>query len=354
MDENSISSRASTITITAKLKKVRLVPLYRYLTSMRNINIFFLLVSMATCVVAFSLTSPHFLGVRNIFNIGRAMSINAIAAAFATMVLISGGIDLSVGVVMNASGVAAALVLNRNLGFSAAFVVGIGFGMLVGLINGVLITKVGINPFITTIGMMFVVRGLTYLLSPKAWVIRDPKFLLLGQGFIHIGALEIPIPIILMLASVLLVYLLLTYSQFGKYIYAVGGNPLACRRAGIRVERVRIFVYILSGASAGFAGLILAALTGAGVPYAATPEMSILAGVILGGTGLAGGSGTVQGTLLGILLVGVLKNGLTLLNVHAYYQMVAEGLMLLTAVMLDQLKKGAVSLGERRGLLGPG
>jgi ribose transport system permease protein len=346
--------KASTITTIAKPEKLRLPLWFRYLFGLRNVNIFFLLASMAISVTAFSLTSPYFLGMRNIFNIARAVSINAMAAAFATIVLISGGIDLSIGTVMNASGVAAALIVNSGLGLPAAFAFGIAFGALVGLINGLLIAKIGINPFIATLGMQFVVRGVTYLMSPKSWVIKDSSYLFIGQGFLHVGTLEIPIPVILMLVFFLLAYLLLDYTRFGKYVYAIGGNPLACRRAGIRVERMRIYVYILSGVSAGFAGLVLAALTGAGVPYAATPEMSVLAGVILGGTGLAGGSGTVQGTLLGILLVGVLKNGLTLLNVHTYYQMIVEGLMLLVAVALDQLKERIVSLGERISIPGPG
>jgi ribose transport system permease protein len=190
--------------------------------------------------------------------------------------------------------------------------------------------------------MQFVVRGMTYILSgAKSGVIKDPRFLFLGQGNIRVGSLGVPFPVILMLACMLLVFFILNYTRFGKYVYAIGGSAIACRRSGIRVEQLRIYTYVLSGVSAAFAGLVLAGLTGAGVPYAAGSELSVIAGVILGGTSLAGGIGTVQGTFLGILLVGVLKNGLTLLNVHANWQMVVEGAVLLLAVALDRIKRAA-------------
>jgi ribose transport system permease protein len=311
----------------------------RYLLSLPNTNIFFLLIALLASSLFFSLSSPYFFQVRNLFNMGRAVSVNGIAAAFATIVLISGGFDLSIGVVMNAAAVAAAVLIGEvGLPLPVAFAIAIGIGMVVGLINGLLIARVGINPFITTVGTQFVVRGITFLISGKAWVISDETLLFIGQGNIPVGSVNIPVPVILMLCAMASVYLILRFTRFGKYVYAIGGNPLACRRAGIKVEPMRIYIYVLSGASAAAAGLVQAGLAGAGVPYGATNELSVIAGVILGGTALTGGTGTVQGTFLGILLVGVLKNGLTLLNVHAYYQMVVEGAMLLAAVALDCVK----------------
>ncbi len=325
--------------IIVKPKTPRALSGFRHLLSPSASNIFFLLVALLVSCLVFSLTSPYFFQVRNLFNMWRAVSVNGIAAAFATIVLISGGFDLSIGVVMNAAGVASAVLIGEvGLPLPLAFAIAISIGILVGLINGLLIAGVGINPFIATVGMQFVVRGITFLISGKAWVISDETFLFIGQGTIPVGSVSIPIPVILMVCAMASVFLVLRFTRFGKYVYAIGGNPLACRRAGIKVERVRVYIYILSGASAAAAGLVQAGLAGAGVPYGATSELSVIAGVILGGTALTGGTGTVQGTFLGILLVGVLKNGLTLLNVHAHYQMVVEGLMLLAAVALDRVK----------------
>ena len=313
---------------------------WRRFLRFRNLNVVFLLITLVVAVAVFSTTSPYFFQARNGFNIGRAVSVIGIAGAFATILLISGGIDLSIGVVMNGAGVVAALILAElKLPLPFALAGGMIVGIIVGLVNGLFVAKVGINPLITTIGMTFIVRGLTYILSgAKAGVIRDTGMLFLGQGNVRVGTLRVPFALILMLSCFLLVYLVLNFTQFGKYVYAIGGNAVASRRAGIKVQRLQIYTYILSGASAAFAGLVLAGLTGAGVPYAAGSELSVISGVILGGTSLSGGVGTAQGTLLGVLLVGVLKNGMTLLNIHAHYQMVVEGVVLLIAVALDRIK----------------
>ena len=291
-------------------------------------------------IVFFSIQSPYFFDDRNAFNIGRAVSITGIAAAFATLLMISGGLDLSIGAIMNASGLTAAVIMAQSQhGIVVAFTIALGIATLIGFSNGIIVTKIGVNPIIATIGMQFVVRGMTLATRSGSALVRDSTFLEIGQGELAIGSLEIPVPVILMLTTMLLCYLVLRFTQFGKYIYAIGDNASACRRAGINVDGMRIALHTISGLGSGFAGLVLAGLTGAGIPYAAGNELSVISAVILGGVSLSGGIGVIQGTLLGVLLVGVLKNGMTLLNINANYQMVVEGSVLMIAVSLDQLKQ---------------
>ena len=306
----------------------------------RDSNVFFLLFVLIAAIVFFSIESPYFLSDRNAFNIGRAVSITGIAAAFATLLMISGGLDLSIGAIMNASGLAAAVMMaETDHGIGVAFGFALGIATFIGLCNGIIVTKIGVNPIIATIGMQFVVRGMTLATRSGSALVRDRTFLEIGQGELVVGSLEIPVPVILMLTTMLLCYLVLRFTQFGKYIYAIGDNASACRRAGINVDGMRIALYTISGLGSGFAGIVLAGLTGAGIPYAAGSELSVISAVILGGVSLSGGVGVIQGTLLGVLLVGVLKNGMTLLNINANWQMVVEGSVLMIAVSLDQLKQ---------------
>ena len=306
----------------------------------RDANVFFLFFVLSAAIVYFSIRSPYFFDDRNAFNIGRAVSITGIAAAFATLLMISGGLDLSIGAIMNASGLSAAVIMaETDHGILIAFSVALGISTFIGFSNGIIVTKIGVNPIIATIGMQFIVRGMTLATRSGSALVRDATFLEIGQGELEIGSLEIPVPVILMLATMLLCFLVLRFTQFGKYIYAMGDNASACRRAGINVSRMRITLYTISGLGAGFAGLVLTGLTGAGIPYAAGNELSVISAVILGGVSLSGGVGLIQGTLLGVLLVGVLKNGMTLLNINANWQMVVEGSVLMIAVSLDQLKQ---------------
>ena len=306
----------------------------------RDSNVVFLFFVLSAAIVYFSIRSPYFFDDRNAFNIGRAVSITGIAAAFATLLMISGGLDLSIGAIMNASGLSAAVIMaETDHGILIAFAVALGISTFIGFSNGIIVTKIGVNPIIATIGMQFIVRGMTLATRSGSALVRDATFLEIGQGELEIGSLEIPVPVILMLATMLLCFLVLQFTQFGKYIYAIGDNASACRRAGINVSRMRITLYTISGLGAGFAGLVLTGLTGAGIPYAAGNELSVISAVIMGGVSLSGGVGLIQGTLLGVLLVGVLKNGMTLLNINANWQMVVEGFVLMIAVSLDQLKQ---------------
>ncbi|MBI4923301.1 MAG: ABC transporter permease [Devosia nanyangense] len=299
-----------------------------------------LLVTLLLLIGIFSAASPYFFDVRNGMNIGRAVSIIGIASAFTTLLMIAGGLDLSIGAVMNAAGVVAAMVLAQtNFGVPGAIAAAVLVGAAVGWINGVFIAKIGINPLIMTIAMQFILKGVTLGFSASASkVIVDPAFLAIGQGYLHLGVAAVPMPLLWMLLSMLALWFVLRFTQFGKWIYAVGGQPSACRRAGIDVDRVIIRLYTLSAVGAALAGVVLAGIQGAGIPYGAGNELSVIAAVILGGVSLSGGVGLMEGTLVAVLLVGVLKNGMTLLGISSVFQMVAEGLVLVVALTLDRLK----------------
>lgn len=312
----------------------------RFARSQEGIVVFLIFALMAL-VLVFTIASPYFFDFRNAMNIGRAVSIIGIAAAFTTLLMIAGGLDLSIGAVMNAAGVAAAITLqSTDLGVPGAIAAGLSVGVVVGWINGIFVAKLGVNPLIMTIAMQFIVRGLTLGLSASASkIITDPLYLAIAQSYFRIGGFSIPAPLVWMLLSMLLVGLVLRFTLFGKYVYAIGGKASACRRAGINVDRITVLLYVLSATGAAFAGIVLASLQGAGIPYGAGNELSVIAAVILGGVSLAGGVGLIEGTLVAVLLVGVLKNGMTLLGISSVFQMVAEGLVLATAVTLDRLKR---------------
>lgn len=314
--------------------------LFRFARSQEGVVVF-LLVALMLIVAVFSTASPYFFDVRNGMNIGRAISIIGIASAFTTLLMIAGGLDLSIGAVMNAAGVVAAMVLSQtNFGVGGAILAAVAVGALVGWINGMFIAKLGINPLIMTIAMQFVVRGLTLGLAASASkVIVDPTFLAIGQSYFDLGPVSVPAPLVWMLLAMLVLWFVLRFTLFGKYVYAVGGRASACRRAGINVNAITIQLYMLSAIGAALAGVVLAAIQGAGIPYGAGSELSVISAVILGGVSLAGGVGLMEGTLIAVLLVGVLKNGMTLMGISSVFQMVAEGLVLVGAVTLDRLKR---------------
>jgi ribose transport system permease protein len=294
-----------------------------------------LLILYLGLIVWFAKASPYFLSVSNFLNIGTNIAYIGIMATLMTLVILSGGFDLSVGAVVALTGVAIAQLVDAGWNVWAATAVGLAVGPLVGFTNSLLITRVGINPLITTLGMLSIVRGLAFVLTGGlTGAILEESFAFLGRG----RFLGIPFPIVVFALVFLAAWFALRFTTFGRAIYAVGGNAEAARLAGIDTRLIRTVVYTLSGLSAAVAGIILASQLGAGAPQAATGiELSVIAAVILGGTSLAGGRGGVWGTILGILILGTLNNGLALLSVSSFYQDVARGLVLLFAVALDQL-----------------
>jgi ribose transport system permease protein len=302
---------------------------------MRNL---ILLVAWLALMALFAMLSPYFLMVQNFKNIGLAITIIGISAVGATIVLISGGIDLTVGSMIGLSVITVGALLTAGLPVVVAMALTLLVGCLVGAINGVLIVKGRINPLIATLGMMSIIRGFAFVYSGGiSHAIVSDEYGLLGRGRL----LGVPVPILTMLVLYVVVWAIMKYTNFGHYVYAIGDNAGACRLAGVDVNKWRYVVYIVGAAFAAVAGMFLASLMQASLPQAGNGyELSIIAAVILGGTSLSGGVGSVFGTLLGVLIMGTLDNGFTLLNVPAFYQMIAKGAVLIFAVFIDQLRTG--------------
>jgi putative xylitol transport system permease protein len=304
-----------------------------------------ILIALLLVCAVLSFLSEFFLTQRNILNVLRQASINGILAIGMTFVILARGIDLSVGSVVALAGVvsaslattaATAGVAGAPYPVLLALLAGLAVGMVSGWICGVLVAFFNVPAFVATLGMLSAARGLTLLYAGGRPIPSlTPEYRFIGTGDI----LGIPMPIILFGLVFLAAYIVLSSTRFGRHVYAVGGNPHAARVSGINVKRVRLAVYIISGALAGLAGMILAARTGsaltqAGIAY----ELDAIAAVVIGGTSLSGGVGRVTGTLIGALLISVVNNGLDLMGVESYYQQVIKGVLIVGAVMLDQAR----------------
>ena len=284
--------------------------------------------------LSLTLMTDTFLSVANLTNVARQVSINGILAVGVTFVLLTAGVDLSLGSVVALSGVACATFAHP--GDHSVFVpiaVGLLTGAACGLVNGVLVTRGGVAPFIVTLGMMTVARGLALIVSGGRPVANMSDELTALAG----DFLGIPIPVLCFAGVALVAWFFLRNFRLGRHIYAVGGNENAARAAGVPVERVKLFAYGLCGLLTGLAGVVLAARITTGQPNAGQAyELDAIAAVVIGGTSLAGGVGTITGTLLGVLLIGVINNGLDLLGVSSYYQAVIKGVIIVGAVWLDR------------------
>jgi len=286
-----------------------------------------------------SLLSDRFLTASNLINVARQVSINAIVAAGMTIVIITGGIDLSVGSTIALAGCAALLVA-RPAGDVVGMLAGIVVAAGVGLLNGALIAWGRVPPFITTLATMTVVRGAALVLTHGEPIVKTTgPYLWLGQAVIG----PIPVPILLMIVTLLAAHWFLSRTRWGTYVYAVGGNAEAARLAGISVAGIQILVYVLGGVLAGLAGLVLAARLSSAQPNTGVGfELDAIAAVVLGGTSLMGGEGTIWGTVVGAFIIGVLNNGFNLMNVSPFYQLIAKGGVIVLAVLVDQaIKAGA-------------
>lgn len=297
--------------------------------------------ALLTEIILFSQLSPYFFTAENILNVSLQTSITAIIAAGMTFVILTGGIDLSVGAVVAFVGVVSTSIVKVvepfSLGIMSAIAGGILIGVLSGLLAGIFITKFNITPFIVTLALMTILRGAAYIYTDgrPIWEL-PPQFALLGSG----RFLEIPIPTLLMILVFLFSYIVLHHTQFGRNVYAVGGNAEAARLAGIRTHRVLITVYIICGILSGISGVLLASRMNSGQPNAGLMyELDVIAAAVVGGTSLHGGRGSIVGTFLGAMLIGVLRNGLNLMNVNSYVQQVVVGCVILTAVLLDKFRK---------------
>ena len=286
--------------------------------------------------VLMAVFAPNFLSLDNAFNVARSASVNAILAAGMTLVILTRGIDLSVGSNLAVSGISAVLMWTAGVPAPLCVLGGVLVGALLGLLNGALVAYLALPAFIVTLGGLTYLRGTAYLLTDGRPLIADDLgFRLLGDGFIAV----IPVPVVVMLVVYLILWFLLQYTRFGTEVYAIGGNPEAARLAGINVKWTLVKVYVIAGACAGLAGVIFSARVMSGQPTAGeTYELDAIAAVVLGGTSLLGGIGTVQRTLVGALIIGVLSNGLLLLNVPFFYQLIIKGGVIVLAVAIDGLK----------------
>jgi len=282
-----------------------------------------------------ALLSPYFLSVSNFLNILLATSTIGVLAIAATYVIGSGGLDLSLGSVMGLAGVAGAYV-GVTMGLPSAFglLACILAGAAAGYVNGLLVTRALVPAFIVTLGMLGLARGLALVISEgKVIYGLPPMMVYVGQG----RPLGIPMPVIIFVATAIVAHCVLAYTKFGRHTLALGDSESAARAAGIRVERQRRILYTLSGALAGLAGMLFMARINAGDPTAGLNyELTAITAAIIGGTNLFGGRGSILGTMIGALIMGVLQNGLNLLAVQSYYQQMAIGAVLILAVFIDQ------------------
>ena len=299
---------------------------------------------LAAELIFFGIKSPYFFERENWFNILTAIAIYGVLAAPATLLLVAGQFDLSVG-----SGVAFIAVMMAyvsgdqppSIGHSLLLgvVVAIACGLGIGLVNGFFVTVVGVNALITTLGMLAVLRGLAQVTASGQTVLLD-GFSGLGQGRIADAPFDVPVAAVILVGVLLLFWVVMRYTVFGRSMYAIGSNPVAARLTGIRSRRLIFLGFVLSGLAVALGGLILVSEVGAapsgtlGLGY----ELQVVTAVILGGASLAGGRGTILGTVLGLLIIGVLNNGLNLLSVDAFWQQVAQGALLIAAVSFDQLR----------------
>ena len=282
-----------------------------------------------------ALAKPQFLTPANLVNLLRQISINGILAVGVTFVLLSGGVDLSLGSVVALAGVVAASFAHPGEHWIAVpLVLGVASGAGCGAVNGLVVTRGRVAPFIVTLGMMTIARGLALVVSQGRPVSNlSSEFTAIGRG----DFAGIPVPVLALVAVAVIAGVFLGRLRPGRHLYAVGGNEKAARAAGIHVERIKLLVYSVSGALAGVAGVLLAARLTAGQPNAGVGyELDAIAAVVIGGTSLAGGVGGAGGTLLGVLLMGMINNGLDLLDVSSYYQQIVKGVIIIGAVWLDR------------------
>ncbi len=300
-----------------------------------NLGIF---ISLVVICVILTFASEHFLTYRNIINVLQQISTNAIMSFGMTLVILLGGIDLSIGAVLALSGISSMALMGRmSVPLVPALILGVLIGTLVGAFNGLFITKLKMPPFIVTLSSMNITRGLSKVLtSGKPIYVQDERLMVIGNGKL---ADLIPYQVIYMLIIFVILFYMLNFTRYGKHIYATGGNSEAAVFSGVNTKRVILLAYIISGTIAGLAGIFTSARLYSGLPTMGEgAEMDAIASVVLGGTMMSGGSGTLGGTLIGALIIGVMNNGLNLLGVNSYWQEIAKGFIILLAIFIDIVK----------------
>lgn len=310
-------------------------PLRKFGDSLRRFSVFFIF--LLICLF-FATVSERFLTMANLLNVALQTSIIAIVALGMTFTILTAGIDLSVGSLMALCGaLAAGLAVRQELGTYGGIGLALLVGMSLGLVNGLLIIRGGMPPFVATLAMLAVARGLTLVYTdgrPIAGL--DSNFTFWGTG----DLLETPVPVIVLAVLAVIAFVVLRYTRYGLYVYATGGNEETTRLAGVSPNRIKLSVYVISGFTAALGGVLLTARLWSAQPNAAVgSELDAIAAPVLGGVSLFGGVGSVGGTLVGAFIIGVLSNGLNLMGVPSFYQQVIKGVVLILAVMLDLMTK---------------
>lgn len=295
--------------------------------------------SLVIMFIFFSISSPYFLNFDNIITIGLQTAVIGVMAVGVTFVIVTAGMDLSLGAIIALSGVSAGIFVNKGFGIFLSILLALVVGLLFGGLNGLLIGKLKLPPFISTLGAMMVARGLALILTDAKPVYFDaaPNFSQISQGKLFE---VIPYPVIYLIVIAVISSFILKKTLIGRHIFAIGSNEEAARLSGINIFKTKMFAYMYCGLLCAFAGVIMAARINSGQPTAGSGyELDAIAAVVIGGTSLSGGEGSITGTIIGALIMGVLKNGLNLMNVSQNWQMLAMGVVVIGAVYMDILRK---------------
>jgi erythritol transport system permease protein len=312
-------------------------------------------IALIAVFVFFGVTTPNFLDVPTLVIVAKHVAVNAILGIGMTFVILTAGIDLSVGSIVGVSGMIAGYLLTRGIAVAPlqitifpnaveTILITLAAGAAIGLINGLLITRLNVAPFIATLGMLYVARGAALLISDGSTfsnLVGDPRFDNTGFPFLGSGLIfGVPTSIVALIVFAAIAAYAAARTPFGRHVYAVGGNERAAALSGVKVDWIKISTYMISGFCAAFAGLIVASELVAAHPASGeTFELNAIAAAVLGGTSLSGGRGTIAGTLVGAFVIGVLGDGLVMLGVSSFWQMVIKGLVIIAAVVLDQMQR---------------
>ena len=309
-------------------------------------NVGILSVLVLLCVIV-SIATSKFLKPNNLISVLRQISINAYIALGMTLIIILGHIDLSVGAIVAMSGtLTVGFVVTQGLPIPVAILLGILLGMAAGMISGMIVTYFRVPAFIITMAMMNVCSGVAYVYSGgQATRINNDFFSAIGTGYLFN---TIPLPVVYMIILIIVISFLLGKTKFGTYIYAIGGNREAARLSGVPIKKVEIAVFTISGVLSAFAGLVLCSRMYSGQPSVGNGyELDAIAACVLGGTSMSGGKGRISGTIFGAMVIGIISNGLNLIGVSSYWQLIVKGLIIACAVLLDS-QKGKISLLKKK------
>ena len=308
-------------------------------------------VALVLLIIFFSITSSSFLSIENVMNILRQVAVIGICAVGMTFIILTGGIDLSVGSIVGVAAVLDAKLMVSGINPISASIISLAAGAVLGGLNGFIINEFHISPLIATLGTMTSLRGVAYLITKGVPVYGFPNsFSKLGQG--NIGS--IPISVIIMIIVFIFGYVVLNKMVFGRYVYGIGGNEEASRLSGVHVKKVKYLIYVIAGFLASLAGIVLLSRVNSGAPTAGTGyEMDVITAVVLGGVSIIGGEGSIFGVIMGVMIMGVLANGMIIMNINDYYQMIIKGAVLLAAVAFDQMsKRNGAEIKDRADVIG--